>query len=87
MKLKYTFEVMEMDDMKIAVPISDGNEPFKGVIRLNESAAVIFDMLKNDVTEEDIVSEIQKIYDVKVSDLELSVRRCIAEFKREGIIE
>lgn len=62
MKLKYSFEMMELDDRMVAVPVGDSAQEFRGVIRLNDSAAEIFDLLKQETTEEGIITELKKRY-------------------------
>lgn len=62
MKLKYTFETMELDDHIIAVPIGEGAREFRGVVKLNESAAEIFELLKQETTEASVVTLMKRRY-------------------------
>lgn len=86
MRLKYTFETMELDDQVVAVPVGEGAEAFHGVIRLNETGAFIFELLKNDMTERDIVDAMKKEYDASAESLTADIHRYIDEFKGKEIL-
>lgn len=86
MKLKYTFESMELDDRIIAVPVGDGAQDFRGVVKLNDSAAEIFDLLKQETTEEAVVEALKARYG---DDPEIPgfVREAIDYLAQEGVLE
>lgn len=86
MKLKYTFESMELDDRIIAVPVGDGAQDFRGVVKLNDSAAEIFDLLKQETTEEAVVEALKARYgdDPEISSF---VREAIDYLAQEGVLE
>jgi len=85
-RLKYAFETMEMDDEIVAVPVGDGAEAFRGVVRLNESAAAIFALLKKDTTEEAIVAELLKKYETSEEELTRFVHQYVENLKKEGLL-
>lgn len=86
MKLKYTFEMMEIDDQLMAVPVGDGADEFHGILKLNSSAASIFELLKEDTTEEEIVSKLQESYESS-DELKTYVHDYIAQLKEAGFVE
>ena len=86
LKLKYDFECMELADHFVAVPTGEDADSFRGVIKLNDSAASIVKLLKVDRDEEEIVEALAQEYDAPHEILEASVRRCIAELKRKGLL-
>ena len=55
MKAKYTFEIMELDDGMVAVPVGNDSEQFHGVLKVNETAVFILKLLEHETTEDDIV--------------------------------
>lgn len=85
-KLKYTFELMDLDDRKVAVPVGNGAEEFRGVVKLNESAAEIFELLKQDTTEGMVIAELKKKYGDDPS-VPVFVREAIDYFRTEGILD
>lgn len=87
MKLKYTFEKMVLDDQAVVVPVGDKSDEFKGIIKLNESAELIFDMLQQGDKIEKIVNELLKKYDVTYEDALKSVDYVIEKLSGEGVLE
>lgn len=55
MKLKYNFVLNPVADKIVAVAVGDDLGKFNGFIKMNDIGAEIFEILKNDVTLEDIV--------------------------------
>ena len=88
MKLKYNFVTNEVADKIIAVPVGDDLEKFNGFVKMNDVGAYIFNMLKNDVTEDEIVAAMLKDYE---DATEQEVRETVKEFtnklKAENVIE
>lgn len=86
MRLKYTFEKMDLDDQIIAVPVGEAAGEFRGVVKLNETAAFIFDLLTEDMTEEAIVDALEKEYDAVREVLAADVHRYVNEFREKGLL-
>lgn len=88
MKLKQNFETLELDDNVIAVPIGDGSwsKAFHGVIKLNETAAIIFELLQKGTAEEQIVDVLAQKYDVPREILTNDVTKCLESFRENGIL-
>ena len=63
MKLKYNFVTNEVADKIVAVAVGEDLEKFGGFIKMNGTGAYIFNMLKNDVTEDEIVAAMLKDYE------------------------
>jgi len=69
MRLKYNFELQPIAGMFVAVATGKGAENFSGVIRLNESGAKIFEFLQKGLSDEDVLSEMLKIYEANPEDV------------------
>ncbi|MBQ2934531.1 MAG: PqqD family protein [Clostridia bacterium] len=61
MKLKCDFVINNVAGETVAVSVGN-NDSFNGYIKLNETGAFIFKMLKKDTTVEEIVNAILKEY-------------------------
>lgn len=85
-KLRYKFELMELDNTIIAVPVGENANQFRGVVKLNETGAAILEMLSHDVSEEDILSELLKRYAVSEEALKSDVHQCIDIFQEKGML-
>lgn len=64
MRLKYNFVVRDIENQPVAVAVGKDNARFNGMIRMNRSGAFIFQMLKEDVTVEQIVQRMLERFDV-----------------------
>ena len=88
MKLKYNFVTNEVADKIVAVAVGDDLSKFNGFIKMNDIGAYIFNMLKNDVTEDEIVACMQKDYpDAAEAEIREVVTGFVAELKKEDVIE
>ena len=85
MRLKNHFESMTMRDRLVAVPVGN-NAQFNGALKLNKTAAAIFELLKNDVSEEQIVDALSRQFDAPRELLEKDVRNCINEFRKKDLL-
>ncbi|MDE5557347.1 MAG: PqqD family protein [Ruminococcus sp.] len=84
MKLKNEFMTHMDGENQIMVDVSLN---FSGLVRSNKTAAEIVELLKFDTTEENIVSEMQKKYDVFESVLKKDVHRIIEILRSIGAID
>ena len=62
MKMKYTFESVNMGDEIIMVPVGNGASQVQGVIKLNETGYKIVQMISQGMTEDEIVNSLMKEY-------------------------
>lgn len=86
MHLRYQYETMKIVDMVVAVPVGDGTENVKSILKLNRTAATIFDLLKEETSEEQIVETLMKQFDVSRETLMRDVHLYIEEFRKRNLI-
>lgn len=87
MKLKYSFEKIDLDGKDVYVPVGEGADKFHGIIRVNEVGSLIMGLLEKDVDETQIVSELEQLYDVN-HDIAVSDTKCVLrEFEEKGLLE
>ena len=88
MKLKFEFVINEIADQKVAVAVGDGLEEFNGFLKMNDTGASIFEKLKDDISEEELISAMAKEYPNETID---SVTECVKDFVGKlieaGIVE
>lgn len=88
MKLKYNFVTNEVAGKIVAVAVGDDMEKFNGFIKMNDISAYIFNMLKDDVTVDEIVTAMQKDYpDATEQEIRENVEGFIAELKKSDVID
>ena len=87
MKLKYNFVVNEVAGKKVAVAVGADLAKFNGFIKMNENSAFIFNLLKNDVTEDDIIAALVKEFGAEDNEeLRTGVREFVAGLEAEGVL-
>ena len=88
MKLKYNFVTNEVADKIVSVAVGDDLQKFNGFIKMNDTGAYIFNMLKNDVTEEEIVEAMKKDYsDATEEEIKETVSGFVGKLKDADVLE
>lgn len=87
MKLKYNFVLNTVADKMVAVAVGDGLEQFNGFVKMNDIGAEIFEILKEDVTIEEIVKKmLEKHPDATEQEAIDTVTEFTNKLKEEGIV-
>lgn len=84
MKLNPSFVRYSMDDKALVVPVAGAS--FRGVIRGNRSVEVILDLLENDMTEDQIVSEMCARFDGDPDEIRADVADVLSRLREVGAI-
>ena len=87
MKLKYTFEAVDMGDEIIFVPVGAGAAEVSGVLKLNAEGQEIADMLKVDTTPEKTVDALAAKYENDRATLAKYVSGVVAQLRDAGLLE
>ncbi|HIU50587.1 MAG TPA: PqqD family protein [Candidatus Limousia pullorum] len=87
MKLKDGFITYNTGDENLLVATGEAGKSFNGIVRNNETAAFIAELLKNEITEDEIVNKILEEYDVDEKTARKDVKKLLDTFKREGFLE
>ena len=88
MKLKYNFVTNKVADRSVAVAVGEDANKFSGFIKMNDTGAYIFNMLKSDVTEDEIVASIEREYDGADSEqIRNTVKAFIVKLRESDVIE
>lgn len=88
MKLKYNFVTNKVADRIVAVAVGDDAQKFNGFIKMNDTGAFIFNMLRNDVTADEIADAMKREYEgVSEDELRLTVRRFIDNLRESDVLE
>lgn len=86
MKLNYSFELMEMDDEVVAVPVGDNAGKLHGIVKLNATGAEILKMLQEEKSESEIVEELGKKYDSSPEEIKEFVSVFLKQMTDAGLI-
>lgn len=87
MKVKSDFILRKISDSYVVVPVGDAVVDFSGLVNLNESGAMLFELLQKGAEESDLVDALLKEYDVSREIAEADVKKFVAKVKDAGILE
>ena len=63
MKLKYSFETVEMGEKIIIVPVGEGATQIQGILRLNKEGLEVLNLIKTHTSIEQIISTLADKYE------------------------
>ena len=86
MKLIFPFETLVLDDEIIAVPVGTAADYCKFVFKMNNSAAFILELLRNDISEEDICAKLSQRYHLPRIQAARDASQVINVLQKEGWI-
>lgn len=87
MKSKYVYERMELEGEIVAVPVGENARELRAVLNLNEEAMRIFELLKEETTEQRIVSQLSSEYSSTEEEIFPLVHSFIDQLRIEGLLE
>ena len=87
MKLKEGFMLTEIADETVAVPVGEAAERFRGIIRLNETAAFIVKRLQEETTREALIEALSEEYDGPREQLASGVDGVLEQLRSCGALE
>lgn len=86
MKLKYKFVTNEVAGKTVAVAVGEDLESFGGFIKLNETGAFIFSLLREEISKEEIVTAVLGEYDVSEEKAIKSTEEFLRYLSSFGVI-
>ena len=86
MKLKCSFEFVEVGDETVAVPVGENAKSVNGVLKLNKEGREIFSMLEKETSEAEIVDTLAGKYKNSREILAAYVRNLLKTLRSNGLI-
>ena len=87
MKLNPDFILQEMGGEAVLVPTGEAGERFRGIVRLNETAAFIVDCLRTETSQEQIVDALLAEYEVERSEAKRHVNTVLSQLREIDAID
>lgn len=79
MRIKEGFITRKINDFYAVVPINKKVLDFSGMMTLNASGKVLYDLLLNDISVDELIAQMRNIYDVSQEqakkDIELFIKK------------
>ncbi len=86
MRLSEDFVTYDASEKEILLVSIGNEESFKGLAKTNETAAIVVEMLKEDVTEEAIIDRINSEYNAPREVIAADVRELLAKLREIGAV-
>jgi hypothetical protein len=80
------FVQRQLGEETVLVPISQTGVDVQNIYTLNETAAMVWKLLENKCTEEDVVAAIEQEYTADIDVIRKDVQDLIAEFIQESFV-
>lgn len=87
MKLKYSFEPVDMGDEIILVPVGKSATIVHGVVKLNREGLEIINMLNSQTSEDDLVKTLTAKYENDRDELVFYVHHVLDQLQKAGLLE
>jgi hypothetical protein len=88
MKIKDGFILRDVGDKTFVVATGELSKTFNGMIHLNETGKLIWNLLSKETTEEEVVSGVMKEYqDAPLDLVRNDVKTFIQQIKADGVLE
>lgn len=87
MKIKQGFELKEIADSYMVIPVKENVVDFSAVITLNETSAFLWMCLLGGADEESLVSSLLGEYEVDEATARADVSKFVSELKSAGVLE
>lgn len=87
MKIKKGFILREVAGTTLVVATGALSKSFLGVIKLNETGKVIWHLLEEGASEQDVIDKLASEYDAPKELIEQDVRAFISKLEKDNILE
>ncbi len=86
MKIREGFILRKIGEDIIVVPVGKASADFHGMIKLNNTAADIWECLANEKNENEIVDFLLEKYDVSQEDAIRAVKSTVETLEKAGVL-
>jgi len=86
-KIKQGFVLRKVMDNFVVVAVGDASKSFRGMIKLNATAADVWQLLENGCSEEQICDSMLEKYNVERERLASDVKAILSQFAHQGFLE
>lgn len=86
MRLKEGFILHNVGDEHMAVATGEAAKGFNGIVRNNETAAYIFELLQEETTEDAIVAAMCERYEAEEERIRADVQKLLGKMREAGFL-
>ena len=86
MQIYKDFTIQKVGASYVAVPVGETSKTFHGMVRLNETGAFLWEKMKKDCSEADLVEALLAEYEVSRETAERDVHRVVELLRENNIL-
>ena len=87
MKLKYQFVIQKVSGKAVAVAVGQDSQNFNGMIKLNESGELIFQLLSSgDLTQQQLLEQFAQKYETTVESIQTNVLEFVEQLRQNDLL-
>ncbi|MCR5611213.1 MAG: PqqD family protein [Clostridiales bacterium] len=86
MKIKDGFVLKNVAEVTVVVPAGAAALDFNGMITLNETGAFLWELLKNETTEEELLKAMLAEYEVDEATARAGIEKFVKRLSEEGLL-
>lgn len=87
MKIKPGYLLREVADSRVVVAVGPAAAQFRGMIRLNECGALLFRLLTQGATRQELLAQVLENYEVSQSQALADVDDFLQALRQAGLLE
>ena len=87
MKIKKGYVIRKVMGNNVVIATGEASRNFRGMIKLNDTAAEIWEYIDKGMSEEDICAYMLEKYDVSPELLKADVKNTLKTLEKQGLIE
>lgn len=87
MKIKKGYVIRKVMGNNVVIATGEASRNFHGMIKLNDTAAEIWEYIDKGMSEEDICAYMLEKYDVSPELLKADVKNTLKTLEKQGLIE
>ncbi len=87
MRINSDLRLRTIENKSFVVAVNEKSKTFSGMVKLNETGAMIFEMLKKNKSVEEIAQRLVKIYGIEQKKAEEDVNETVLLFEKAGFFE
>ncbi len=86
MKIREDLVLRKVGDTWAVFPIADGLKEYGNIMKLNETAAFLWQLLCNEISKEELVEALTKEYEIDKKTAEGTVEQYLTKLHEHGIV-
>lgn len=87
LKVSNEFVVRSLMGEYVIVPVGSNATKFNGIISTNSTGAFLWELLQNDISEDELIQKLKEEYDVSDEDAKEDVHLLISELSKHNILQ